>query len=291
MPTNKTLRDKIESAKREYDTLRHGKQELLQMMLEAEVPECVYNSNAIENSTLTLKETERILLEMEVERDVDLREVFEARNLARVVEYVRKKSTNTELSKELILTLHAMLISNIRDDIAGRFRRTGEYVRVGTHIAPPPEKVERLIQEALVTYQSDHTSYFVDKVARFHLQFESTHPFCDGNGRVGRLLVNYQLQKSGFPPVIIQFKQRNEYYRAFREFDDTQNTKPMEKIIGLALCESLNKRVAYLKGQEIVTLSDYAKHQHQSSVAVLNAAARQTIPAFREKGKWKIGKE
>ncbi len=94
------------------------------MLDEAEISEAVYNSNAIENSTLTLKETEKILLEMEVSRDVSVREVFEAKNLARVVEYVRAKSREKEVDKEMILLLHRMLIGGIADGIAGRSGRS-----------------------------------------------------------------------------------------------------------------------------------------------------------------------
>ena len=137
----------------------------------------MYNSNAIENSTLTLEETERILLDQILSRNVSVREVFEAKNLARVTEYKRTKAKDSELSKDLILLLHQMLIGGINDAIAGRFREQGEYVRVGTHIAPAPEHVERMIDEILVEYSSDLGSYFLDKIARFHLDFETIHPF------------------------------------------------------------------------------------------------------------------
>ena len=79
----------IKALKKDFDQLKVGKESLLQMLGEAELPELVYNSNAIENSTLTLKETERILLELEVTRNVSVRELFEAKNLARVNEYLR----------------------------------------------------------------------------------------------------------------------------------------------------------------------------------------------------------
>ena len=95
-----------------------------------ELSESVYNSNAIENSTLTLSDTERILLDMKTTKNLHIREVYEARNLARVIEYVRLKSRYEDLSQELILTMHEMLLVGINDDFAGRFRRPGEYVRV-----------------------------------------------------------------------------------------------------------------------------------------------------------------
>lgn len=288
MPTTQPLKTRIQLLKKNFDTLKTGKESLLALIEESELSECVYNSNAIENSTLTLSETEKILLEMEVSRDVSLREVYEAKNLANVVNYIRNKKEHLELNQETILLLHKMLIGNIEDGIAGRFRQTGEYVRVGTHIAPPPEQITKLMQDALIEYSSDLESYIIDKIARFHLQFESIHPFNDGNGRIGRLIANVQLQNLGFPPVIIRNKEKKDYYRAFKEYDDKKNVKSMEHIVILALMESLHKRIAYMEGGNIITLTDYARKIGKSTSAILNAAARQTITAFREKGIWKI---
>lgn len=289
MATTKTLKNYIRNLKGKYDQLRKGKESLLKLIDESELPECVFNSNAIENSTLTLKETERILLSLELSRNVTVREVFEAKNLARVLEYIRDKNIEPELSAELILLLHKMLMGNINDNIAGRFRQKGEYVRVGTHIAPAPEQVEGMIETLLIDFSSDQSAYFTDKIARFHLEFETIHPFCDGNGRMGRVIINYQLSRLGFPNIIIRDKEKQIYYEAFNEYKDKKKTRTMERIITLALTESLHKRIAYLQGDKITTIADYAKVGKKSINALLNAARRQTIPAFREKGVWKIG--
>lgn len=288
MATNNVVKKRVETLKAEYDSLQKGKDALLVIVDEAEIPEAVYNSNAIENSTLTLKETEKILLDMEVSRDVSVREVFEAKNLARVVAYIRSKAQEKEIDAEIILLLHTMLIGGINDGIAGRFRGKGEYVRVGTHIAPAPEHVERMIGAILIDHTSDFNSYFLDKVAKFHLDFETIHPFNDGNGRIGRVLINYQLQRLGFPGVIVRDREKKEYYRAFGEYRDNKKTKVMEKILTLGLMESLHKRIAYLKGETIIPLSDYTKQHTLSGPAITNAARRQRIPAFREKGVWKM---
>ena len=210
MATSQPIKRRIQALKREYDTLRPGKESLLSMIDEVEIPESVYNSNAIENSTLTLEETERILLEQMLSRNVSVREVFEAKNLARVTEYKRNKVKDSELNNDLILLFHQMLMGGIDDSIAGRFRRRGEYVRVGAHIAPAPEQVERMMGNILVEYSSDLDSYFLDKMARFHLDFEVIHPFCDGNGRIGRVLINYQLLKLGLPRVIIRDSEKED---------------------------------------------------------------------------------
>ena len=289
MATSQPIKRRIQALKREYDTLRPGKESLLSMIDEVEIPESVYNSNAIENSTLTLEETERILLEQMLSRNVSVREVFEAKNLARVTEYKRNRVKDSELNNDLILLFHQMLMGGIDDAIAGRFRRRGEYVRVGTHIAPAPEQVERMMGDILVEYSSDLDSYFLDKMARFHLDFEVIHPFCDGNGRIGRVLINYQLLKLGLPRVIIRDSEKKTYYRAFKDYEDLRRTRTMESILARALVESLHKRVTYMRGEPIVRLSEYVRQNGLSAPAVTNAARRQTIPAFRERGVWKIG--
>jgi Fic family protein len=288
MATTNPIKNKIKELKQEYDILRVEKNALLQLIDETEISEMVYNSNAIENSTLTLKETEKILLEMEVSRDVSLREVFEAKNLARIIEYLRTKSQEIEISKENIILFHQMLIGNINDNIAGRFRKIGEYVRVGAYIAPAPEHIDKALQGIIVEYTSEHDTYFIDKIAKFHLDFENLHPFNDGNGRIGRVLINYQLQHLGFPNLIVRDKEKQKYYDGFKEYRDSKNTRSMEKVLSLALIESLHKRIAYLKGNLIITLTEYASKLGKPAPVLLNAARRQTIPAFREKGVWKI---
>ncbi len=289
MALNVVYRKRVQELKKKFSALRQGKEALLNMLDEVEVPEGVYNSNAIENSTLTLKETEKILFEMEVTRNVELREVFEAKNLARVMEYIKEKARQTELPESFVLLLHRMLISNIDDKIAGRYRKQGEFVRVGQHIAPAPEQVASLMNRALNQYVSDHESYVTDTIARLHLEFERIHPFCDGNGRIGRVLMNYQLMRQGFPAVIIRDKEKGIYYQSFREYDANRQVQRMEKIVAFALMESLHKRIAYLQGQEIVTLAEYAKKHDLVLNGLINAARKQTIPAFRERGRWKIG--
>ena len=289
MATSKPIKKRIQALKEEYDALRLGKESLLSMIDEVEIPENVYNSNAIENSTLTLEETEKILLEQTLSRNVSLLEVFEAKNLARVIEYTRKKVKESELGKDLIVLIHQMLIGGIDDAIAGRFRREGEYVRVGAYIAPAPEHVERMIETSRLEYSSDLGTYFLDRIARFHLDFETIHPFCDGNGRIGRVIINFQLLQHGLPRIIIRNKEKDVYYRAFSDYREKKTTKTMGGILSLALVESLHKRLSYLRGETIIRLSEYIKQNGLSAPAVTNAARRQTIPAFREKGVWKIG--
>ena len=146
---------KVNSLRERYYKASIGKDSLLQLISETEVAEQVYNSNAIENSTLTLEETEKILLQIALDRYITERELFEAKNLARVVTYIDKKAKEQELTIQVILSLHEMLISNIRDDVAGRFRKYDEYVRVGNHIAPHPLEVVGRLETMLAQYEAN----------------------------------------------------------------------------------------------------------------------------------------
>ncbi len=262
---------------------------MLAMVSAAEIAEQVYNSNAIENSTLTLEETEKILRELELDRYITQRELFEAKNLARVMEYIDAKAAEVPLTLEVILFLHRMLISNIQDDIAGRFRQGNEWVRVATHIAPAPPEVMPMLRQMLSDYEADLDLHIVKRIARLHLVFEAIHPFVDGNGRLGRALNNYLLIREGYVPINIKYVNRTRYYEALSEFDQKLKTGRMEEIVGKALTNSYFKRLAYLEGKTIMPLFQYAKNKKLSLSNLLNKAERQTIEAFTERGVWKIG--
>ena len=281
--------NKIDSLRERYYAAATGKEALIKLISETEVAEQVYNSNAIENSTLTLEETEKILLQINLDRYISEREIFEAKNLARVVSYIDKRAKEQELNLDVMLSLHKMLISNIRDDIAGRFRQAGEYVRVGSHIAPKPEEVLERLGKMLAEYNASSNKNIIKRIAKLHLDFEYTHPFCDGNGRIGRVINNYLLIREGFVPINIKFIDRKKYYDAFKEFDEGGKTEIMEEIVAKALTNSYHKRLAYLEGKKIMTLIEYAREKKLSHSNLINKATRQTIEAFLEKEVWKIG--
>jgi Fic family protein len=279
----------ISRLRERYYAASVGKQSLIKLLSEAEVAEQVYNSNAIENSTLTLEDTEKILLQIDLDRYINEREIFEAKNLARVVSYIDTKAKEQELTLDGLLLLHKMLIANIRDDVAGRFRQDGEWVRVAGHIAPDPKEVVGRLEKMLAAYNARSHENIIKRIALLHLTFEYIHPFVDGNGRIGRVINNYLLIREGFVPVNIKFIDRKMYYDAFNEFDEKGATGIMEEIVGKALTNSYYKRLAYLEGARIMTLAEYAKEHNISHSNLINKANRQTIEAFLEKGVWKIG--
>lgn len=280
---------KIDALRKRYYLSATKKQSLLKLISEAEVVEQVYNSNAIENSTLTLEETEKILLQIHLDRYISERELFEAKNLAQVVTYIDTKAKEQELDLSGILLLHKMLLSHIRDEIAGRFRNHDEWVRVGNYIAEDPKHVVKKLEKMLIQYNATPHENIIKRIALLHLTFEHIHPFVDGNGRIGRVINNYLLIREGYVPINIKFIDRNLYYDAFQEFDKKNKTSTMEEIVGKALTNSYHKRLAYLEGMEVISLAEYAKKKNISHSNLINKAHRQTIEAFSEKGIWKIG--
>lgn len=279
----------LESLKKDYQKLSRRAGPVLNVLEEAELSESVYNSNAIENSTLSLKETDKIINGQKVPASLNLREVYEAQNLAKVKGELKKLAKNS-IDIDMVVSLHGTLLSNIDKSIAGRLRKKHEFVRVGLHVAPAPEHIHRMLENAFLEYETNDSDHVLSRIAKFHLEFERIHPFNDGNGRIGRVLIDLQLAQSGYPPIIIRNKgKEKEYYPLFDEYIEGGKTHGMERLIELNTTESLHKRLAYLRSKKIVKLSDYARKRKQHLNSLLNKAKRQTIPAFRENGVWKIG--
>lgn len=285
---NQTTKDKIDALHQQYINLAKGNQAALKEITLAEIPEMVYNSNAIENSTLTLDDTEKILSGGTLARNVNVREVFEAKNLAKLTEYLLEKNKSV-LNINRILALHKTLLTNIDDHIAGRFRSGKEWVRVGNHLGANPQFVPTLMQELVDQYNQEKTLYFLDAVAHFHAEFETIHPFVDGNGRMGRVLINLQLMHLGLPPIIIQNKSKHsEYYPLFTQYQSTMKFGGFTALFALLLLESLHKRITILTAKKIIPLSLWASQKGVKPNIAANKAKRQTLPAFRMREKWMI---
>lgn len=288
---NQVTKDRINSLAEEYRKLAAQQKEAIRELALSELPEMVYNSNAIENSTLTLEDTEDILIRNQIRTDHEIREIYEAKNLASAIEYLMD-NPEKEISVELILNLHKTLLTNIRDDIAGRFRSGREWVRVGTHIGANPEFVNGLMYEVVENYNSDDGGYFLDKIAYFHAEFENIHPFGDGNGRIGRLLTNEQLDMLGLPPIIIPNKSKfDEYYPALDEYTKTGKVDKLTELFASLLIETLYRRITKLTARRIISVADWAKNNDINLQSATNKAIRGTIPAFRVRGHWMIDQE
>ena len=254
----------------------------------AEIPEMVYHSNAIENSSLTLEDTEDIIQEGRIRHGAKVREIYEAKNLADVIHIVIE-NPRQRLSVPYILSLHRILMSGIDDRAAGRFRMGGEQPIFGQGLGANPDFTSSLVSQLIDQYKGDRRRYFLEKIAYFHAEFEDIHPFVDGNGHIGRVLINQQLQALGYPPIIIQSKNKDaDYHELFNDYHRTESLEEFVQLFMLALIESLHRRIALLSESKTITIREWAEQNKVAQNAALNKARRQTIPAFRQNKAWMI---
>ncbi|MFA5174445.1 MAG: Fic family protein [Candidatus Pacearchaeota archaeon] len=172
-----------------------------------------YNTNAIEGSTITLEETREIIHD-KISPNKLLRDVKETESHSKVfLEMLDKKE---KLNEELILKWHYEIFKDVKKDIAGKYR---EYlVRVGDYLAPDWQDVKKLMKE-LFEFIKEYKKKInpIELAGIIHYRFEKIHPFGDGNGRIGRLLMNYIIWYANYPMIIIEYKKRKSYYKAFKK--------------------------------------------------------------------------
>ncbi len=173
-----------------------------------------YNTNAIEGSTITFEEA-RLILEDKVAPNKPLTDIRETESHAAV--FLDMLKTEEAVSEELLLKWHRDIFKETKPDIAGRFRQY--LVRVGSYVVPDWNDIKRLTKQ-LVSFLNDSKLNPVEVAARAHYIFEKIYPFGDGNGRIGRLLMNYILWRNGYPLLIIEYKRRKSYYKALQRTED-----------------------------------------------------------------------
>jgi len=169
-----------------------------------------YNTNAIEGSTVTLEET-RLILEDKIAPNKPIRDIRETESHAAT--FLQMLKTKEKMSDKLLLRWHEEIFRETKPDIAGTFRNYP--VRVGPYLAPDYQNVENLMKQ-LIAFINESNLNSVELAARAHYMFEKIHPFGDGNGRIGRLLMNFILWKNGYPMLIIEYKKRKSYYKALQ---------------------------------------------------------------------------
>lgn len=189
--------------------------------LEDLITRSTYHSNAIEGSTLTYVETYAILYNdnsFKIEGK-EPREIYEAINHKNALELVFKDlKNNDDFDERFIKKLNKTINKNIRETEG--FRAVQVFIQGGEYIPPEPEKVPNLMNYYVYNYNHDEQDIFT-KISRYHIEFERIHPFEDGNGRTGRLLINYELLKNNLPPVVIAKEDRIKYFEFLRNNDST----------------------------------------------------------------------
>lgn len=190
-----------------------------------------YNSNAIEGNTLTLDETALVLKEGITIGEKPLKDHLEAIGHRDAFYYVEELvKDKISISESVIRNIHALVLMNNREN-RGIYRKVPVRVR-SEYVPPQPWEVPIKMEQLVKKYNGDWNNlHIIEKTALFHLSFESIHPFIDGNGRTGRLLLNLELMKNSYPVINIKFTDRRRYYDCFSDFHKTGKADKMTSFI------------------------------------------------------------
>jgi Fic family protein len=251
------LLKKVDAEKTSLDAARPLPAHTLSSLRDKLALEWTYHSNAIEGNTLTLRET-KVVLEGITVGGKSIREHFEAMNHRDAILYVEEIVQRKALWSEwTIRNIHSLVLKGIEPDQAGRYRQ--ENVVIAGASTTPPDFLH--LPEAMrllgVWYEGAGDMHPIQRASELHTRFVEIHPFVDGNGRTGRLLLNFELMKSGYPPAIIRKEDRYDYYDALDEACVKHEYSAITTLVAQAVQRSLetyldlldpNRRAAALGG-------------------------------------------
>ena len=241
-----SLLDMIDRKKAELDARRPLTEGEVSRLMEEFTVEYTYNSNAIEGNTLTLRETDMVLRGLTVDRK-PLKDHLEAVGHKEAFEFVRELVRDrVPMTERVIQQIHYLVLADKKED-RGVYRRVPVRIMGAQHEPVQPYLIQPRMEQLMASY-AESTEHIVSKLARFHIEFEGIHPFIDGNGRTGRLLVNLELMKAGLPPIDIKFLDRLAYYNAFDAYHVKHDLGPMEKLFAGYINERLDMYLSMLSG-------------------------------------------
>lgn len=240
----KSIEEIIKEKKLELDFMRPLTQGEMQRLSEEFIVEYTYNSNAIEGSTLTLRETDMILRGLTIDKK-PLKEHIEAVGHKEAFAFVSGLvKDNVPLTESIIKQIHYLVLADKKED-RGVYRKVPVKILGAKHEPVQPYLIQPKM-EALLKNYNESTEEIISKLARFHIEFEAVHPFIDGNGRTGRLIINLELMKAGYSPIDIKFADRVAYYNAFDAYHEKYDLSPMKKLFALYIKERLDTYLSML---------------------------------------------
>jgi Fic family protein len=258
-----------------------------------------YNSNAIEGNKLTLKETYLVINDGMTVKGKSLKDHLEAKNHNEAVHFLYKLVEHDKkhpISEQLIRSLQHLIIKEIEDSDAGRYRQGNVLITGSSHKPPDAFKIPKLMEDLTAWIKkSTGKLHPVQLAALAHHKLVNIHPFTDGNGRTARLFMNLILMQKGYPMVVILKNDRQKYYRAL-EKADKGSTDDIEKFIAQAVERSMNIYLKAIestsnKNDQLVPLSTLSKHGSFSS-KYLNLLVRSgKLEAHKEGRIWLSSKK
>lgn len=209
--------------------------------------EWTYNSNAIEGNTLTLMET-KVVLEGITVGGKTLREHLEVINHRDAILYVEDIVKDKEpLTEWQIKNIHRLVLKGINDKYAGNFRDQQVIISGAKHIPPEPFLIKEQMENLIKWYDDSQNLHPIERAAMLHIIFVGIHPFVDGNGRTSRLLLNLELMKNGYPPIVIRTENKFDYYSALDKAHMTGENEDFIKLVIKELDKTLDLYLKYVK--------------------------------------------
>lgn len=243
--SQESILSQIDRKKAELDKCRPLTEGEVERLNEEFIVEYTYNSNAIEGNTLTLRETDLVLRGLTIAQK-PLKDHMEAVGHKEAFDYISQLvKEKAPISESIIKQIHFLVLADKRDD-RGVYRRVPVRIMGAQHEPVQPYLIEPKMEQLLIDF-AESKEHIITKLARFHIEFERIHPFIDGNGRTGRLLVNLELMKAGYPPIDIKFADRIAYYNAFDEYYVKHNLSAMENLFAGYVNERLDTYLKMLK--------------------------------------------
>lgn len=224
--------ENIINKKQRIDTHRPFSQKMIKQLRDKLIIEWTYNSNAIEGNTLTLSETKVVLENGITIKGKPLKDHLEIINHKEAIEYIEDLiKNNVRLSEYDIKSVHYLILKEIDSINAGKYRNENVFISGAKHVPPVYMNVPYEMQKLIAKYQDWKDLHPVVRACFLHGEFVKIHPFVDGNGRTARLLLNFELIQSGYPPVVIKTVNRADYYDALDKAHTTNDYTDFIKMI------------------------------------------------------------
>ena len=238
--------DEVDNLKKELDNKRPIPKDTLRTLQEKINLEWTYNSNGIEGNTLTLRETQ-VVLEGITVGGKSIKEHLEAINHEHAILFLNDLvKDDNPITEWNIKNIHTLILKKIDDENAGRYRNENVTIKGAIHIPPDFVKVPELMEKLILNYKTWNKYHPIVQATLLHGELVKIHPFVDGNGRTSRLIMNLDLMKHGFNPVIIKKENRLQYYEALDKAHTTKDYTDFIKLINGLEIEMLKKYLELL---------------------------------------------
>lgn len=243
----------IDKLKKQLDAHRPLPPETVRSLKEHLIVEWTYHSNSIEGNTLTLSETKVVIQDGMTVGGKTWKEHLEAINHKEAILFLEDVVERREpISERIIKELHALILQGIDKENAGKYRQVAVVISGATHIPPEPWKVQEEMNRLISWYEGKaQTLHPVERAAILHCEFVRIHPFVDGNGRTARLLLNMELMRSGYVPVVIKAEQRAEYYDALNHYGESRDPGLFVEMVKLLEEEALRFYLRFVPDQKL----------------------------------------